>query len=208
MAPMAICRVHGATGSPGKNAYLGDLIENPAAHAFGAMALKSMRDFMGHDRGQPIFVFRVFQDTRKNRNLSSGKGKGINHAIVLNNRKFPMIFRFIGCGCYATANAVDHFIDVGIDAEPGLSQNVTKGTDPQCNFLFLRKKDDLVARGPRSFDTAGQKQEPAEDCTILPNVVMGTLMLLRMVLSMFVFGMKITYLTQVASPVPLLCKEG
>ena len=67
--------VHGAGGRPGKDAQLGDLIENAAAHAFGAMALKRMRDLMGHHRGQPVFVLRVFQDTRKNRNLSSGKAR-------------------------------------------------------------------------------------------------------------------------------------
>ncbi len=122
------------------------------------MSLEGMRHFMADHGGQAVFILGNLQNPREDRDLSTGQGKRVDRAIVSNDRKFPLIFRFIRDGGDPIPHPVDQLIQLRIVAYRCFPKQLPIGAHPHCHFFFFGNVNKLIPCRPRSSHAS------AHDC--------------------------------------------
>jgi len=83
---------------------------------------------------------------------------------VIDDGELPLIFGLVGDTRDFTSDPLDLLIDFRILAQAGLPQHFAIGADTEFQLLFLREKDELIARRSRGAITSRKRAEKTGHC--------------------------------------------
>ncbi len=105
-------------------------------HRTGNMALRDMRDFVGDDAGELIFVPGCIDQAGMNTDIASGHGKGIDTRVV-HDEECEFVVAFVGLRRQAVADVIDVLGNLRVFDHLAAHANTAHDCTPDLRLLGL-----------------------------------------------------------------------